>query len=39
MIANAAVEGDDGTVFRCADILNQSSLIDGIAHKRKKIGL
>lgn len=39
MIAHATVEGDDGSVFICANVLDKCVLIDWVAHKKKKIGL
>src|SRR5580658_5446688 len=39
MISHAAVERDDRAVFSSTDMADQSSLIDGVAHQRKQIGL
>jgi hypothetical protein len=39
MIANTAVEGNDGPIFGRAYMPDQSGLIDRVAHENKKIGL
>jgi hypothetical protein len=39
VIAHAAIKRDHSAVFGSADVLDESGLIDGVAHQQKQIGL